>query len=71
MSHHTLTAKELEKLCIAFAWAYGTALEKQTKGKVNREGLTPQTLWKKATTAEKKFVRDVMRATYKAWKEAK
>jgi hypothetical protein len=53
-----------EKFCIAYAWCYGTALEREHYGKEPDDGLTPETLWEKAGDEERDFMRGIVKDTF-------
>ena len=55
-----------EKFCIAFSWAYGTALERTNLRQEPNDGLTPQTLWDLQTEEDKEFLRGVIREAFAA-----
>jgi len=65
------SAIDQEKFCIAFGWAYGTAIEKQySAGREPRDGLTPKTLWAKSSEQDRNFMRGVVRETFAALSQA-
>lgn len=63
------TAKEpdLERFCIAFTWAYGTALEHKHYDREPEDGHTPETLWAQADEEEREFMRGVIRDAFTAY----
>ena len=63
------TAKEpdLERFCIAFTWAYGTAIERKHLHKEPDDGMTPETLWSSSDEDSREFMRSVVRDTFAAY----
>lgn len=57
---------DLEKFCIAFAWSYGTELEREHSGKEPEDGMTPETLWTQSDDEERDFIRRIVRNTFAA-----
>lgn len=55
---------DLERFCIAFSWAYGTALERRHYPNEPDDGHTPQSLWEAAPEEEREFIRGVIRETF-------
>ena len=58
-----MTEREMERFCVAFAWAYGTALERKYSGEPT-DGLTPQQLWDQAEEDDREFMRSVVREAF-------
>jgi len=54
---------DLEMLCIAFGWAYGTEVERENMQREPDDGMTPETLWANADDESREFTRRVMRQT--------
>lgn len=59
-------AIDRERFCIAFTWAYGTAIELKHYGRVPDDGHTPETLWAKSDEEDREFMRGVVRDTFSA-----
>jgi len=57
---------DIEKFCIAFGWAYGTALERRDLHREPSDGLTPQSLWEQQTEEDREWLRGIMRETFAA-----
>lgn len=59
---------DLERFCIAFTWAYGTAMEKKHyDGREPEDGHTPESLWAQLDEEDREFMRGVMRDTFAAY----
>jgi hypothetical protein len=55
---------DLEKFCIAFTWAYGTAIHREHLNEEPDDGLTPQTLWESSDDESRDFMRLVIKETF-------
>lgn len=62
----TLNTIDVERFCVAFGWAYGTALERKHIGEPS-DGLTPQQLWDQSPEEDREFVRGVVREAFKLY----
>lgn len=54
-----------ERFCVAFTWAYGTAIERKYGDEPN-DGLTPDALWAQQRNRDREFMRGVVRKAFAA-----